>query len=257
MKINNNIQIDEQDLHELYYDYDMSQRDIANWYGVKPWTILRRMEKYGFERRTKSEVQLNWRAKNRGSINVPIIIDYLDGLMLGDGHLQYGNFTSLYAHRCKHKDWLDCIQIVFEAADIESTITSREPPYTGYNLLTKSYPELLKQRQRWYPEGVKIVPEDVSMSSESVANWYMGDGGCNKKKGFVEFYTNCFTHEEVIFLSDYLNTILDIESHPQKHRHEQYTIYIPKRYAPTLFKYMEPYILECYAYKLGTLRIIK
>jgi len=46
----------------------------------------------------------------------------------------------------------------------------------AYRLCTKSYQELKDLRERWYPNGVKKVPDDIKLTPSTLFNWFVGDG---------------------------------------------------------------------------------
>lgn len=70
------------------------------------------------------------------------------------------------------------------------------PPYTGCTLRVPAYVELRELRQRWYPNGVKCVPEDVRLTAASVADWVSGDGTGNSAGGLI-LCTDGFTEQDV------------------------------------------------------------
>lgn len=77
---------------------------------------------------------------------------------------------------------------------------------------TGAYPSLHHQRERWYKNSKKIVPQDVRINRLSVLAWYLGDGtlshGRSGKASICPiFMTNGFTEEDVFFLVTKLVTV--------------------------------------------------
>jgi LAGLIDADG DNA endonuclease family len=53
------------------------------------------------------------------------------------------------------------------------------------------------QRLRWYPRGIKRVPQDIHLSAISIAHWYFGDGTVGCKGYHAKFCTDGFTRHDV------------------------------------------------------------
>ena len=136
----------------------------------------------------------------------------------------------------------------------------------AYRLATKFYVEFGKLRDKWYPEGKKIVPDDIELTPECVANWYLGDGSITQNKTTKCFQlrlsTNGFSSDEVIFLSDLLNDTLDIHSRFYVHSAENkgLVIHILRRRDVEIFlNYIRDFWISCYAHKfpVDLLRLVK
>lgn len=152
---------------------------------------------------------------------------YIDGLLLSDGSLVLRNLTGYYEQTCKNGFWLDKIRKDFLEFGI---LSNAEERYIGdrfiknaftkgnvyYRLRTLFYVEFASMRYRWYPEGIKVVPDDIIMSPECVGNWYMGDGSISRVKpnGYsIGLATYGFERKNVDFLSEILNETLCINSY--------------------------------------------
>lgn len=64
---------------------------------------------------------------------------------------------------------------------------------------TKCHPDLKRQRERWYPNGIKKVPDDIVLTKKTCLEWYLGDGvlqgvNCN-------MCTDGFTRKDNNFLA--------------------------------------------------------
>ncbi|KXA92680.1 hypothetical protein AKJ65_07185 [candidate division MSBL1 archaeon SCGC-AAA259E19] len=171
----------EEVLKNLYWNEEMTLRDIAEKLGVNNSTILYQMKKHGIERRNKSinvneSVQTNHlNLSDRG-------IEFVEGNLLGDGSLfRHGNISSRYAHSEKNKEFLKWLSHKLKGFGIEQTGRLRkndsESAYgTTYQYWSKSYVDLSELRERWYPLGKKSIPQNLEISPTRLFNWYLGDG---------------------------------------------------------------------------------
>jgi len=210
---------------------------------------------------SKDKVKLT-RIKSKCSgvtINNSFNTNYLDGLLLGDGCLWIRSscrcVTPRYTQGCIKKVWVDTISKFFSNAGIINSVhatfnnrVSRGNEKILWNINTRVYQEFFSFYNRWYPDGIKVVPKDINLNSQLLANWYMGDG-CftHKKYGTIVLSTQGFIREDVIYLSDLVNEYLDINSRVSK-RNE---IYIHD--TNSVEKFLNSvilYVLPCFEYKL-------
>ena len=116
----------------------------------------------------------------------PFQEEVLTGLMLGDG--------CLYRHKpthCPHLaitrqagdrsylEWTGEIFKEFLARSIQDgSILDARTNKTYYKtvLVTRRAPAFLPYYQKWYPEGVKIVPADLVLTPTVLAVWFADDG---------------------------------------------------------------------------------
>jgi len=78
------------------------------------------------------------------------------------------------------------------------------------HLQSKKSVQMAKFLQKWYPEGIKIVPRDIILSPTSMLHWHIGDGSAGKY--LVALYTNNFTVEDVKFLTQLISKTIGINS---------------------------------------------
>ncbi len=85
--------------------------------------------------------------------------DYLDGLMLSDGHIENSHKTGRYSQHCKHIGWLNRVSNDLYEYGIESInitkqhIKSNFSPEGGsvnYMLRTSFYVEFIVLKNLWY-----------------------------------------------------------------------------------------------------------
>lgn len=131
-------------------------------------------------------------------------LSVFDGLMLSDGSITARNKDAVsgfyYGQQCKMKGFLEWAQafIPFPTRVYGPYVRKDNTCYYSTVSLTRSF--YTEQRQRWYPEGKKIVPADIRIDPLSVMAWYLGDGYLGKASGWcngVYFCTQSFERSEV------------------------------------------------------------
>lgn len=181
--------------------------------------------------------------------------DFVDGFLLGDGSISKQNCHLSWA--LKYQEFVSFIEkelIHYNPRSCRVFLKDARCKEGGFNIIrgnTKCHPDFKRQRLRWYPNGTKIVPKDVSLSRESVLIWYLSDGCVTKYS--VRLCTDSFSQKDVLFLIGKLKDIgiaAKMILHCGKPR-----IYIPSVGCKAFFDYIgwqSP--LECYAYKFNTYR---
>lgn len=115
-----------------------------------------------------------------------------------------------------------------------------------------------EMREKWYPFGKKIVPKDIELNAKLCAFWFMTDGSSiwqrNRKdlRVHVTFYTDGFSLEDCNFLLQKLKDIGFEHSYlGNHHTKNHWTIHIGRqKEVYTFMKMVEPYIIQCFDYKL-------
>ncbi len=212
-------------------------------------------------------------------------ISYFDGLMLSDGCLtkQKLGKNYYYAQNCKYKEWLDNICYNFYVNNITTkvynpkTFTGNFGINTHHSLKTNSILFLTTQHERWYIKDYnvdnystrlwhydketeewfvwnKIVPKDICLTPECVANWYLGDGSFYKKKyhvNSIQLATNGFTKKDTEYLNILLNDYIVNYSHIYEQTTGKYLIKIYRKSSiDEFFNYIKDCeVPECYNYK--------
>lgn len=139
----------------------------------------------------------------------------IDGMLLGDAKVskQPQFSTAQTAHQ------LVLLKSLLLSSLGTKTVTVEKSSDDGYERKDQTYLSVKtgvwvrQQRERWYPNGVKIVPRDVVLEDVTLAMWFMDDG-CGKaltwsekeeyqsrRKGpWVSLATHGFTDEDIEFL---------------------------------------------------------
>ncbi len=204
--------------------------------------------------------KINYRA-NHFELNQHII-EYIDGLLLGDGCLHsYKDVSASYTQSItiKHIEWAEKIKQYFEHFGIESFIKIYNPKnsYTQNQMVrirTKNYREFIYFKKRWYLNGKKIVPRDIKLTPITVLNWYLGDGSLckNEKSGSysISLNTQSFTINDVNFLVNLLKKTILIKPTIilEKKKYPVIRIY-RKRDVKRFLKYIGDPPVKCFEYK--------
>jgi len=135
----------------------------------------------------------------------------LDGVLLSDGYLRRYNKRALFQltqSGIEHMDWLfyvrdKCLVPLGIPISLgypkDFRYTSKGKPYVHCMLSSKLSPSLLSDYYTWYPDGKKVVPPGLVLTTTVVAHWFMGDG-CISSYGQVCFSTNAFSNTDRLFL---------------------------------------------------------
>lgn len=140
--------------------------------------------------------------------------DVLIGLLLGDGFLSNRKNSALRVNRSikdeKYLLWQANCFSKFCATkpwrhDKKDLI--RNKTYKGISFTTVGSNVFKIYRDKWYVNGIKIIPKDLIINNTIVAIWFCDDGCIYKnKQGYLnlKFATNGFKREEVEFLCNLL-----------------------------------------------------
>jgi hypothetical protein len=149
----------------------------------------------------------------------------VNGSLLGDGYISnktiggnYGFFKEQCLDRMKYLQWH------FDVFGMHScSITTRKRTRGNFprqpenaktthsvKFSTKTNIFYNDWREKWYPDGIKRVPNDLVLTPLTLAVWFADDGENNKNSRYAKLHTNGFTVEEVEFLIDLLKKDLGL-----------------------------------------------
>ena len=194
--------------------------------------------------------------------------EFLNGLMLGDGCVQYSDkirkekanprlclirqgkdIEYLYWQYSLFKDFHLTAPRLYNYYDERTCKT-----YTRGSLNARSGSVFKKIHEKWYLGNKKIVPKDLKLTPLTLLIWFLDDGCicfANEKKLYVKFSTDGFTKEEVEFLvallNSYFSTIVNVTG---KKFHLNYNGSYPIIKASTILaieiiKIIDPIFPEC------------
>ena len=137
-----------------------------------------------------------------------------------------------------------------------ATIQGREVPgERRYDILRSlNYAELVAERLRWYPQGVKVVPRDLRLTPTVLLHWFCGDGRGGDRKGTLGFCADGFTLEDVDFLVTRLQEDLGITALRTQAKGRPQILVSQRDEAVKVKTLLEPLIPACCAYKLQHVR---
>ena len=78
-----------------------------------------------------------------------------------------------------------------------------------YGILSSPNILFTKERDRWYPNGIKVVPGDCRLTPKSFNIMYLGDGYIVRQNSTKSIYiaTQSFTKENLKIIIDHLYSI--------------------------------------------------
>jgi len=192
------------------------------------------------------------------------IIETLDGLILSDGNytLNKGCVNAAYRHACKHYEYTSYVKELLqrlgfsfiggEEKDHIRPYTIKETGRTYYYLHASVDPIFTQQYFRWYKDGKKVVPEDVSFSDKTLLQWFLGDGTVNVTQGRlcgIELCTHSFPRETSEYLAEKLTNLGFKTSVRSDKRYNHFYIAIWVRSCRDFLEFIGPAPVECYQYK--------
>ncbi|MFA5238294.1 MAG: hypothetical protein WC476_01125 [Phycisphaerae bacterium] len=237
-------EIDRTKVKELF-DQGKLASEIADILGCTANGIRRVFEAMGIESKGRSYAL----HKSRGNFKEfsKEELAALDGHLLGDGCLARSNgFSSKFSSSLKYQE--HC-QYMMDGVGFEGRF-NYDKKQSLHIITSLAYANLLPQRERWYPEGNKIVPKDIKLTPDLVRRWFIDDGCHSIRKrasNSLMFCTCNFTIEDVNFLSEMLkelgfkaNTRIET-GYP--------VIRFSTKSISDFFDYIGPPPIECYSYK--------
>lgn len=198
-----------------------------------PSTIIRWLKYFNIRVRGYSE------ARRLQSNHVDLrgrVLEFLNGLLLGDGHLNQHKWSSAYCESSKSKGYLKCLSEELENFGIEQCgrIKRQEKDMhfpnnkichtIAFHYNSQCYIELKDLWRKWYRPAteeerkvwpwrkfVKIIPLDLELTPLTCLYWFLGDGhldiALNGKAFGITLCSQCFEVTEVDFLMALLGSL--------------------------------------------------
>lgn len=193
--------------------------NTAKILGVNRDVIVRRIKKLGII----IDNEINPKVKHLPDELTQEQKDAIIGTLLGDGsiYLQKGKTSACYKfgqclQRIEYVEYLNKLLKPFS-----HEIKKDGNKFYFYTSFCNLFLEL---RQKWYPDGKKIVP-DFEINNRILYFWFMDDG-CNQPSNKSAYlYTNGFQKEESQLLCDKLKYDFSIKSNIVKKTEKDYGIY--------------------------------
>jgi len=238
---------DVETLARLYFDEKLSTAQIARMYGSSKVAVRLKLKRNGYLLRSCSEGQDL--VANHISLSSEAI-EYLDGLLLGDGTITISSLgkSAAYRHTDKHKEYVRWLMKRLQRYGLEASTPICQRGETFF-FCTKWYRELVNIRYRWYPNGKKRVPKDLELTPIVLKNWYIGDGSYRPgKKGTLKgerVLIACIKLDKNVLNKKLQEIGVKTSVYP-------YGFYIKSESRPRFFQYMlsdDPEIPPGYQYK--------
>jgi len=111
-------------------------------------------------------------------------------------------------------------------------------------------PCLTELHSLFYPNGIKIIPNNIYelLTSVALAHMIMGDGSW-KRYGLI-ICTDSYTVKDIVRLMNVLIIKFRLECNLRAHKKNQYRIYIRQHSMPSLLNIVYPYMHPSMLYKL-------
>jgi hypothetical protein len=180
-------------------------------------------------------------------------LEVIQGCLLGDGSLSINGKSSCFHYGSSNYDhvkyvWKQLKELVtprYKDGPIKREIYDNrtKKTYINYSIRTKSNKIFYNLRTKWYPEGIKIVPRDLKLTTTITLLWYIGDGSIAKDSGMIKLCTDSFDRDSLKLLNDQLqewNSWINFTVN---------RIYIKRIYAEYFLKYIGECPVESYKHK--------
>jgi hypothetical protein len=182
------------------------------------------------------------------------------GTILGDGYID--NLGRLYRkHSVKQKEYffwkfeklkkMEAVTATFEPKVRQQTHVKTGRIYE--TLYVRSKPIFQKERKLFYPNGVKIIPQDLhnSFDREALAVWYMDDGGRNSAYGSgMVIDVSGFSQECREYAKQMLLDLYGLETSFHVRGEKNVKLSIPARHAATFCELVDEFVIPEMKYKL-------
>lgn len=204
-------------------------------------------------------------------INRQEAFEIFDGTMLGDGSIQMNGHNAFFRIGLSGKP--DC-ELIAYLTNMKNALTSMGLPisadfpkmlhgisrgkdYTYCSLATRNSPSLTSEFLRWYPHGLKIVPDDVRLSALSLAHFFMQDGQSSHDNRYVPvnvaLNTTGFDLASIIKVEDCLHQLGLSTGRTVRHNiidGSGIIITILQESVNTFMDMVNPYVVEPFRYKI-------
>lgn len=185
------------------------------------------------------------------------VIHTIESALLGDGSISplSKSFVFTDSHVERHSEYTTKIKEWLGDFSIQSRKLISGYGSSIIQVVSKTSPYLGELRNKWYPNGVKIVPSNLDwMSDFTVAKWYMDDGSLahnEKQQDRACFATNGFSKEDVEKLASQLAKMYGVSCTVYNSKGWSLRINATrKRTINKFWRAISPHIVECMRYKL-------
>lgn len=248
-------------LYNQYVNLVKTKQEIADDINIGITTINRWMKKHEIpirDRGLASHLALG------NTIHIEQeLAELLNGGAIGDGYIgSNSTFSAYYTQTNKHEDFIQWLSVQFHNLGVNGSIHKNVQERwgkerTSYTFCSRNYSDFLAFQKMWYPNGKKIVPQDLELTPSLLLFWYLGDGYLSSSENVrpIILCTNGFSDKDVELL---VRKLADLEIYSRR-QPSRNTIYINSTVALDFLKIIgecPKEIWSCCGYKwdLGRLK---
>ena len=171
------------------------------------------------------------------------------GSMLGDGYMRCKTNAHLQVtHSILQRDYVD-----WKYQELIDLVITPPKSYrgngkrVGYRFFTRSLPEFTPIYRKFYINGKKIIPKDISLNQLSLAVWFMDDGSKSRKSLYLN--TQQFKIEDQKLLLRVLKNTFDLKGSLDRDK-KYYRIRFNVKDSKNLVKIIGSSVIDSMRYKL-------
>lgn len=245
---------DKEWLRKKYWNEGLSTGRIGRLCKTSSATIWRCLKRLNIPTRSLGEASHLAKA-NHCKLSQKAI-EWINGELLGDGGIfSRTTYTARFQYSSKYLEYVQYVSNTLKSFGIERVGKirkkyDRKTNSYGYVYSSRTYRELSLIRRRWYPEGKKIIPKDIELTSLTIRQWHIGDGSLiHRKEGRPHIYlaTCGFTIPDVEFLT---KKLIDLGFKSMR-RYCNNTIRISTCSTKDFLNYIGKCPVKCYQYKFN------
>lgn len=173
--------------------------------------------------------------------------DIIIGDLLSDGCITKSGKGYRYQTGDKHIEYLEFIvNIMPNDMFTDNSINSNK---NDFNYLTSRNVDIFTHmRDTWYPDGDKILPENIELNSTHFLMWYMGDGNLRTDRNAPRIHISWLDEDSVDQVHDQLTQLVGKNISMQSNS-GGIDVYVKKKSKDNFFKLIGNPPVECYEYK--------
>lgn len=229
-----------------------------------------------------------WHWSKFSKINInKSLHNIIEGTLFSDAGLELnrknGNINPRYYFKQARKS-LEYVEYIAQQFDLKDQVKFFETHYdlniqtyrkndTTYDarFKTRCSPDLLQYYKRWYPNNIKIIPEDIDITPDFLLHAYIGDGNLKKQRSkiigktlyYPTIYTNSFLYEHLLDILipklSNIGILAKVRLHTVHWKGEikKYPLTtIRAKSVPRFFEYIGKCPVKCFEYKWPNLNNI-
>jgi hypothetical protein len=189
------------------------------------------------------------------------LAEIIDGTLLSDAGLETTSINPRFYFKQSWK-YSEYVRLIASKFGLESKIRFvHGKTCLDCRFKTISSPDLLPYYNKWYIDGIKVIPKDLEITRSMLLHEYLGDGYIRKeqsKNGEKEYQhavlcTDCFAESDLELFIQKLKEV-GIESYIKHHKYnprKHPRVCIRRRSMDKFFEYIGECPVKCFEYKWG------